>query len=180
MCRLALALLIPALFAGPACDVLNDDEDVSGLIAVHPVVVKLAPTGVADGLLSGETAVNPATFLAQIREQMPTIDSVGITRIKLVPGTATGVAAWADVFQGELLVQLVPEGGQPVQVGKVTTPTGGLETLTVTVTTDRTTLDGSPAIAEGRFSVRLVGGTPRAASDAFALDVRAEVEFMAF
>ena len=181
MCRLAFALLVPlAVSLATACDVLDDEEDVSGLIAVQPVVVALGPTGVADGLLVGETAVAPGTFLAQIRDEMPTVDSVGITRIKLVPGAATGVAAWADVYQGEVLVQLVPEGGQALAVGKVTAPATGLDTLTVTVTTDRGTLDRSPAIAEGRFAVRLQGGTPRAAGDAFDLNVRTEIEYMAF
>ena len=127
--------------------------------------------------------MNPDTFLANLRAEMGTIASVGITRIAIQP-LASGVvdvAAWSDLYEGELLVQLVPSsGGTPLPIGKVSVPAGGLEPLTATVTTSRGALDAAPDIAAGRFSVRLLAGSARAASDAFALSVRVEIELMAF
>jgi len=176
--RLAL-LLVPLL---AACDALAGETDVSGLIASQLVSVALSPEGVAGGLLVSEKAVNPDTFLAQIRGQMASIESVSITRVQVeaLGNGAVDVAAWSDVYQGELLVVLVPTSGNPIQVAQVSVPTSGLATLTATVTTSREALDAVPDIAAGRFTVRLTGGTGRAATDTFALTARVSLEFIAF
>jgi len=178
--RLPLLLVLLSTFA--ACDALNDETDVSGLIASQFVSLSLAPEGIAGGLLVSEKAVNAETFLAQLREQLPTIDSVSLLRVKVeaMPTGAVDVAAWSDVYQGELLVVLVPQSGAPIQVAQVTVPESGLAILSATVTTTQGALDKAPDIAAGRFSVRLTGGTTRAASDTFALTARVELEFLAF
>ena len=166
-----------------ACDLFDDETDVAGLIASQFVAITVDGADVADGLLTSDGAVNPDNFLANLREQMGTIESVNVTRIALVASNTerVEVSKWADVYTGEVLVQLVPSsGGAPILVGKVNVPAFGLDPLSPSVQTSREALDAVPDIAAGRFSVRLTAGTPRAATDAFKLPIRVEIEFIAF
>jgi len=181
LARLSLLPLVAVAVA--ACDALTDDSDIGGLIASHFTSVLVDGPDVSAGVLVSDGAVNPDTFLANLREQMGTIESVDVLRIELRASNEerVEVSKWADVYQGEILVQLVPSsGGAPVQIGRVAAPEFGLDPLTATVTTRREVLDGVPDIAAGRFSVRLTAGTPRSASDSFKLPIRVELELIAF
>lgn len=179
--RLVLVLL-PVLHVA-ACDALTDDTDVGGLIATQGVLVVVDGPDVAEGVLVSDGAVNPDTFLAVLREKMDTIASVNVLRITLEASNQerVEVSKWADLYQGELLVQVVPSsGGAPIQIGRVAVPEFGLDPLSPTVTATREALDAAPDIAAGRFSVRLTAGTTRSASESFKLPVRVELELIAF
>lgn len=176
------SILVLAACAWAGCDAFDDDTDLGGLIASQFVSITVDPADIADGFLTSDGEVTPETFLVQLEDKASSITSVNVSRIELAPGAngVEGVVAWADVYQGELLVQLVPSGGSPVQIGRVEVPATGLDELSVPVTTNRSALDSAPNIAAGRFAVRVTAGTPRTAGDDFQLPLRAEIEFQVF
>ena len=120
MKRIPLVLALMSLASLASCDALNGEEDVGGLIATHSTSIPVDPGDLSDGLLVSETAVNPTTFLAQLRERMGDIESVDITRMTISIGSSgvEDVAKWSDVWNGEVLVHLVPTGGPPMPIGK--------------------------------------------------------------
>lgn len=177
-----LVSIVTLLALASGCDSLAGETDVTGLIASQFVSVTLDQDAVDGGAIAAEKAVNPDTFLAQVREKMATIDAVSITRIKIdaLDNGAVGADAWSDILSGELVVTLVPQSGNPIEAAHVTVPASGRDVLVTTVTATRAQLDAAPDIAAGRFSVRLSAATPRQASDTFALTARVEIEFIAF
>ncbi len=180
---LALCLSFALLMPLSGCDLFDDDEDVGGLIASQFVTVTVDPSDLSGGLLVSDAAVNSDTFLASLKERMGEIESVNVTRISIEPSPSgvEGVTAWSDLYQGELLVLLLPAGGGPAQqIGRVTVPESGFAALSPLVTTTRQALDAVPDIAAGRFSVRLSAGSTRTAADTFSAPIRVEIELVAF
>lgn len=180
----ALLVVAPVL---SSCDFLTDngEEDVAGLIGSQFVPITLTGASVSNGIIAGETAVKPEAFLTNLRAKLghePT--RVDLVRIGLEwPETSTGagIASWAEAFDDKVEIQVLPEGSNiPILVGESSRPDTGLAAWAPKVVIPRGGFDNYPAVAQGRFTVRLSGSTSKTSADQFSLPVRVELEIIAF
>lgn len=185
----ALRMLLVALVAplGASCDALTDNgnEDIAGLIGSQFVPITVTGASISNGVITGETALRPESFLTNLRAKLghtPTrVDLLRISVERPIESTGAGVDAWAELFTDKVELFIVPEGSDlPILVGEGSRPATGVAAWAPEVAIPRGGLDRFPAVAEGRFAVRLSGVTSKAASDSFSFPIRIELELMAF
>lgn len=170
-----------------SCDALTDNgnDDVAGLIGSQFIPITLTGASVSEGLIAGQTTLRAESFLTNLRAKLghdPTrVDLVRIGVERPEASTGAGIASWAEAFSDKVEIQILPEGsGIPILVGEGTRPATGVAAWAPRVLIPRGGFDNYPAVAEGRFTVRISGTTAKSATDTFSFPVRVELEFIAF
>lgn len=172
---------VVAVVALAGCDVFDHgDEDLAGLIGTQFVPMTIDQSGVAEGTLKTEAQVAPASFLTAVKEKFGRdFERVELSAVRIKAQNA-GVAAWSDIYSGEVSVALIPASQAAAIVVAKGTPPAGTAELAPTVTAGPKALDAFPDIAAGNFRVQVSGATPKGSGDSFSQTVTIELEFLVF
>lgn len=138
-----------------ACD--SSTDDLAGLIGTQNVPLMVTSATVADGHISVESQLTPATFLTRVETELDRdvthVDLLNVTLSLPTPNSPP----WSALFGATMTVSLVPDStGAALAVASATPPADNSD-VAAKVSVSRATLDQFPDIAAGRFKVRLSG-----------------------
>ena len=176
--KITAFLMVLALAAG--CDAFSDNESTGGVIQSHQFVATLDNAALDANVLTATVAA-PDAFVPAFRDKNSVgPSSVSVLSVELLPQlqSADNIAAWADLFVGEITVSLVTADGR-IALSRVATPADGFANLSMSVIAGDGALDRFPAIAAGDFTVEISAGSPRDGSSTFKAFVSIVIEFLA-